>query len=38
MRIGEYREVLQGQDIPADAVEERMAIVGDFARFLTDLG
>jgi hypothetical protein len=38
MRTGEYRECLQGQGIPDDAVEERMAIVGDFARFLTDLG
>jgi len=38
MRIEEYREYLQGQEILDDAVEERMAIVGEFVEFLTDLG
>jgi hypothetical protein len=37
MRIEEYREHLNGQDVPGDAVEKRMAVVGGFARFVADL-
>ena len=37
MEAEEYREYLQGQDVPGDAIEKRMAIVGDFARFLAGL-
>ena len=38
MKIEEYREYLKEQDIPADAIEEHMAIIGDFVKFLTDPG
>jgi hypothetical protein len=37
MRIEEYREYLNGQDVPGDAIEKRMAVVGSLAGFLTDL-
>jgi hypothetical protein len=37
MRIEEYREYLNGQDVPGDAIEKRMAIVEDLARFVTGL-
>lgn len=35
MKIEEYREYLQWQDIPDNTIEKRMSIVSDFARFLT---
>ncbi|MGD9369602.1 MAG: hypothetical protein PVH87_28080, partial [Desulfobacteraceae bacterium] len=38
MKLEEYREYLQGQNIPDDTTEKQMAIVGDFLQFLTDLG
>ena len=38
MKIEEYREYLQGQDVPDDAIEKQMATIGDFVEFLTDLG
>ena len=38
MKIEEYREYLQRQSIPGDAIEKQMAIIGDFVKFLTDLG
>jgi hypothetical protein len=38
MKIEEYREYLQGQDMPDDAIEKQMAIIEDFVEFLTDLG
>jgi hypothetical protein len=38
MKIEEYREYLQRQDVPGQAIEKQMAIVGDFVKFLTDLG
>ena len=38
MKVDEYREHMQRQGIPADAIEKRTAIIGDFVRFLTDLG
>ena len=38
MKLEEYREYLQGQDVPDDAIEKQMAIIGDFVKFLTALG
>ena len=38
MKIEGYREYLQGRDIPADAIEKQISIIGDFVTFLTDLG
>ncbi|MBT7914737.1 hypothetical protein HN588_12615 [Candidatus Bathyarchaeota archaeon] len=38
MKIEEYREYLQGQGIPSDAIEKQITIIGDFARSFTDLG
>jgi hypothetical protein len=38
MKVEEYKKHLQGQDIPDDAIEKQMAIVGDFAKFLTGFG
>jgi hypothetical protein len=38
MKIEEYREYLQRQRIPDDAIEKQVAIIGDFVNFLTDLG
>jgi hypothetical protein len=38
MKIEEYREYLQRQSIPDDAIEKQVAIIGDFVNFLTDLG
>jgi hypothetical protein len=37
MKIREYREHLQRQDIPGDAIEKQMAVIGDFIKSLTDL-
>jgi hypothetical protein len=33
MKLLEYRMYLQGQDIPDDALEQQMIIVGDFIKF-----
>jgi hypothetical protein len=38
MKTGEYRQYLQWRGVSDDAIERQMAIVGDFAQFLTDLG
>jgi hypothetical protein len=38
MKIEEYREYLQGQNVPDDEIEKHMAIIGDFVEFPTDLG
>ena len=38
MKIGDYREYLQRQGIPGDAIEKQMKIVGDFVTFVTDPG
>jgi hypothetical protein len=38
MKAGKYREYLQVQGIPDDAIEKQMTIVGDFSKFLADLG
>jgi hypothetical protein len=38
MRLEAYREHLQEQNVPDGAIEKRMAIVEDFARFLMALG
>ncbi len=38
MRIAEYREHLQVQDISMDVIEKQMVVVADFAKFLTALG
>lgn len=38
MKIDEYREYLQEQNIPDDAIEKQQAIIGDLVNFLTDLG
>lgn len=38
MKIEKYREHLQRQDILGDAIEKQMAVIGDFVKFLTDLG
>jgi hypothetical protein len=38
MRLAEYQEYLQGQDIPIGTIEKRMVMVADFARFLIALG
>ncbi len=35
MKIGDYREYLQRQAIPGDAIERRISIVEDFEKFLT---
>ena len=37
MKIAEYRQYLQSQGLPADAIEQRLALVGEFVRFLADL-
>ena len=37
MKIQEYRAYLQGQGVPDDAIEKRLAIIGDFVKFLADL-
>ncbi len=38
MRTEEYEAYLQGRGVPDDAIDAQMAIVGDFAKALTDLG
>ena len=38
MKIKEYREYLQGQNISEDAIEKQMAIIGDFVKFLDGIG
>ncbi len=38
MRLAEYQEHLQGQNIPNDIIEKRMVVVADFAKFLAALG
>jgi hypothetical protein len=38
MKLESYREHLQGQGTPDDAVEKQMTIIGDFVEFLTALG
>jgi hypothetical protein len=38
MKIEEYREYLQKQDIPDDTIEKQMSIISDFTRFLIDPG
>ena len=38
MKIEEYTEYLQGQGVPDDAIEKRLAIIRDFVKFLADLG
>jgi hypothetical protein len=38
MKLEEYREYLQRQDIPGPTIEKQMVIVRDFAKFLTGLG
>jgi hypothetical protein len=38
MRIAEYREYLQGLDIPIGTIEKQMAVVADFVRFIPALG
>lgn len=38
MKIKEYEEYLKQQGIPSEKIENRMSIIGDFVKFLTDLG
>ena len=38
MRTEKTREFLQGRGVPDDTIDAQMAIVGDFVKFLTDLG
>lgn len=38
MKLQEYRMYLQGQDIPRDVIEQQMILVGDFVKFLMNLG
>lgn len=38
MKIKEYREHLQGQNVSEEAIEKKMAIIGDFVKFLGGLG
>jgi len=38
MKIEEYREYLQGKDLPDDVIEKQQAIIGDLINFFTDLG
>jgi hypothetical protein len=38
MKTKEYTEYLRGQDVPEDAIEKRLAIIGDFVKFLADPG
>jgi hypothetical protein len=33
-----YRAHLQGQGVPEDAIERRLALIGDFVKFLAELG
>jgi len=37
MKIEEYREYLQGKDLPDDVIEKQQAIIGDLINFFTDL-
>jgi hypothetical protein len=38
MKTKEYTEYLRGQDVPEDAIEKRLAIIGDFVKFLAGPG
>jgi len=38
MKLTEYKLYLQGQDIPDDVIERRIAIIEDFTKFLTGPG
>ena len=38
MKLQEYRTFLQGQGSPDDAIKQQMMVVGDFVKFLQELG